>query len=1177
MDLTTQPGENNSSQPSTLFTQGGKMGQLMESYDWNNHPLGDPKHWPKSLQTGVRMMLLSGYPMFIWWSDELYMLYNDAYAPTFVGKHQVALGAKARNVWADIWEQLGGIIEEVFSKGTTFYAQDMLVIPQRKGFKEETYWTFSYSPMPDDNGKSNGIFCACSDVTEKVLSERRIKTLHELSQLNNSLETVEQVCQYALQILGQKEADLPFTAIYLLDQRTQKAYLKGQTHPQRSFPSSLELPFSVYQAHVPLEEKVNSLETLLKKHIGQHTHLFHPGHNVGHPSSSHRDEFLNKAILLPLTGQNGLLGFFVAGISPMLEYTPSYGQFHQLLSGQLTSLIEAVAVREKERQQIKALEIERNWLYSLFEQAPVAFTILDGEDYLVGLANPSVLQIWGRTKEQVLHKPLFEALPEIRNQGLEALLDGVRLSGKPHIGKELAVEFERQGKRERVYFNFIYQPIWGQKGNIISIAVIATDVSELVISREKVEAKALQLQDTNRELYQSRQALEQINTELEERITLRTKQIHLAQQQAEKQRNQIFELFMQAPAGIALLEGPDHVYQMANQMYYQVLGRSSQILGKPGREAFPEGVEQGIWDLLDRVYASGEPYVGKDFRAFIDMEGRGELTEQYFDFVFQPVREDVKQVRGILITVLNVTHQVLARKAILERETYFREMAENLPGMIWMTRPDGTCSYLNKPWYEYTGQSEQEALGLGWLSAIHPEDFSTSKEIFLSANAVHRSFSLLYRLRQKDGNYRWFLDKGEPRYDREGTFEGFVGTVIDVHEQQLAQQRLHLSVKAGKVGLWEWDVVNDRATYSPLLQEMFGFQADSLKENFEGAYGVYQQVIHPEDRQLVNERVEKAFADKETEFYVEFRIVKPRGEIAWIAERGQVIFEGEQAVRMNGTCIDVTSRKNQEEASQRLSDELAATNEELRAANEEIQAANEELGESNQELSRINADLDNFVYTASHDLKAPILNVEGLLKVLERQLDSQTRQSQPVEQIYELLYTSVARFKSTIADLTEVARINKESAEDIATIALEEVLEEVQQDLRPQIREAEAKIKINLNCPQIRFSRKNLKSILYNLLSNAIKYRSPEREALIQITCLSEANYQVLSVQDNGLGMDMRQEDKIFALFKRLHTHVEGTGIGLYIVKRIIENAAGKIEVESREGVGSTFRVYFKA
>jgi signal transduction histidine kinase len=138
------------------------------------------------------------------------------------------------------------------------------------------------------------------------------------------------------------------------------------------------------------------------------------------------------------------------------------------------------------------------------------------------------------------------------------------------------------------------------------------------------------------------------------------------------------------------------------------------------------------------------------------------------------------------------------------------------------------------------------------------------------------------------------------------------------------------------------------------------------------------------------------------------------------------------------------------------------------------------------------------------------------------------------------------------------------------------VLDEVRQDLAPQIAEAGATLDVSLDGPPLQFSRKNLKSILYNLLSNAVKYRSPDRPLHVCITCRVEGNYQVLTVADNGLGMDMRQEHKIFALFKRLHAHVEGTGIGLYIVKRMIENAGGRIEVESQVGVGTTFRVYLK-
>lgn len=258
-------------------------------------------------------------------------------------------------------------------------------------------------------------------------------------------------------------------------------------------------------------------------------------------------------------------------------------------------------------------------------------------------------------------------------------------------------------------------------------------------------------------------------------------------------------------------------------------------------------------------------------------------------------------------------------------------------------------------------------------------------------------------------------------------------------------------------------------------------------------------------------------------------------------------------------------------------EDLAALNEELAAANEEILASNDELADVNNRLLRTNSDLDNFIYTASHDLKAPISNIEGLMHALVPHLSKDALQSQKVMQITDMIQGSINRFKKTIADLTELTKLQKETFQEATLVSFPEIIQDVILDLQPLFIDSQAKLEVETSqCPVIHFSSKNLRSIVYNLLSNALKYRSPDRAARVQIHCYGEPKYIVLSVKDNGLGMNLSEERKLFTMFRRLHDHVEGTGIGLYMVKKIIENAGGRIEVKSQVGEGSTFTVYFR-
>ncbi len=276
----------------------------------------------------------------------------------------------------------------------------------------------------------------------------------------------------------------------------------------------------------------------------------------------------------------------------------------------------------------------------------------------------------------------------------------------------------------------------------------------------------------------------------------------------------------------------------------------------------------------------------------------------------------------------------------------------------------------------------------------------------------------------------------------------------------------------------------------------------------------------------------------------------------------------------------VNARKRIEESGQaahHLAQELAASNEELLAANEEILSSNEELGVSNGQLLRINTDLDNFIYTASHDLKAPISNIEGLLQALLRTLPTESMQSEQIQQITSLMQESIERFKRTINSLTDVVKLQKEHSGEAVLVDLSKMIGEVMLDLELLIESSGAQVEVDVAaCPTIRFSSKNLRSVVYNLLSNALKYRSPQRELRVLISCKTTPEYQVLIVKDNGLGIKAGLISQLFTMFKRFHMHVEGSGIGLYMVKKMIENAGGKIEVESQVGIGSTFRVYFK-
>lgn len=246
--------------------------------------------------------------------------------------------------------------------------------------------------------------------------------------------------------------------------------------------------------------------------------------------------------------------------------------------------------------------------------------------------------------------------------------------------------------------------------------------------------------------------------------------------------------------------------------------------------------------------------------------------------------------------------------------------------------------------------------------------------------------------------------------------------------------------------------------------------------------------------------------------------------------------------------------------------------ERVKLRTEELIKRNQELKQKNRELKKINNDLDNFVYTASHDLKAPIANLESLISLVTERLEEKFDKED--KQIFSMINLSISKFNKTIKDLTEISKVQKEINDAVEPISFKEITEDIKTEINNLWIESGVTLTEDYKVPHIMYAKKNIRSILYNLITNALKYRSYDRPLEVQIKTFEEGNYITYSISDNGLGLTPKQQTKLFSMFKRLHTHVEGSGIGLYIVKRIIENNGGKITVESAVDKGTTFKVY---
>jgi PAS domain S-box-containing protein len=310
----------------------------------------------------------------------------------------------------------------------------------------------------------------------------------------------------------------------------------------------------------------------------------------------------------------------------------------------------------------------------------------------------------------------------------------------------------------------------------------------------------------------------------------------------------------------------------------------------------------------------------------------------------------------------------------------------------------------------------------------------------------------------------------------------------------------------------------------------------------------WEYFIHPDDLALTMQRWKHSLTTGEP-FESEHRWRDRQGVYRWFLARGEALRDASGAITVwVGANTDIHDFKQ----------------------------AQQQLEEKNARLVRTNEDLDNFIYTASHDLKQPINNMAGIFEELTR--TAYFRDPDAIKLI-DYFERALARIYATIDDLSAIVQVQRQQQElPVETVELTPLVAEVIASLQDQVTQTGTTFELDFaTCPMTNFVRPNLQSVLFNLISNSIRYAAPGRPPRIRLSCTPDlvTGRPILTVEDNGMGIDLeRFGPQLFQLFRRFHSHVEGTGMGLYLVNRIVQNHGGRLEVNSTVDSGTTFRIY---
>jgi len=1127
MKLPTSPD------PFAFLAGGGEMGRLIRSMDWSGTPLGPVESWPQSLRTTVNICLASDLPICVIWGPGLVQIYNDGYRVICGGKHPHSMGQAFRDCWKEAWPVIGDAHDAALT-GDTAFLETQQIFLERHGYLEECFFTFSFSPIRDEAGRVGGLFHPVIEMTAKMLSERRTRTLRDLAARTSQAKTVDEALALSAQTFADYDLDLPFVLLYALHPSGDQARLVGTTGlpPDTVFsPSTVDLSLA--------EDTVWSLDDVVR--LGSAVQVDDVRQRFGPPAVGARPEAPNAALVLPIIppGANRPVAVFIAGVSDRLPMNEAYRNFYDLLTSCITTAVANARAYDEERR--------RGELLAELDRAKIAFFSNVSHEF----RTPLTLML-GQVEDLLAHSQTdltptaASQLQVVNRNGLRllrlvnSLLDFSRIeAGRARavyqptdlaaLTAELASVFrsavERAGLRLTVDCLPLDQPVFVDREmwekvvlNLLSNAFKFTFEGEITVTlRQAGSAVELIVCDTGTGI----PAVE---------VPRLFERFH----RVENARGRTHE---GSGIGLALVQ------ELVKLHGGTITAESTVGRGTTFCISIPLGTEHLPREQVgsDHIAATqpttgASPFVEEALRWLPDAEQLNDhgwepdssqhelsgaaLSPQRTD-VDRPrvlVADDNVDMRGYLKRLLGSQYKV---EAVPDGEAALAAVQRQAPDLIltdvMMPRLDG----------------------FGLLNALRT-DPSTARVpvILLSARAGEES-----RVEGMEAGADDYLVK--PFSARE--LLARVGALLQItrmrreadHSIRASEERFRALVSATS------DVIYRMSPDWTEMRHMVG--REIVADTHEPSRSWLDKYIAPADQQHVMAAIKAAIRSKGA-FELEHRVLRVDGTLGWTVSRAIPLLDSNgEILEWFGAASDVTARKQAEQEREQLVGQLRE-----------------------QDIRK-----DEFLATLAHELRNPLAPIRNGLQLMKLARNDR----EVVEQSRAMMERQLGHMVRLIDDLLDLSRVSRGTLElKKARVELSAVVRNAVETSRVLIEQMGHDLSLAVPPEPIFIDgdMTRLSQVVSNLLNNAAKYT--ERGGRIRLSAERQGSDAVLTVEDNGVGIPAHMLTEVFEMFAQVDRSLErsraGLGIGLSLVKRLVELHRGSVEARSDgDGEGSAFIV----